>query len=97
VFPVTSRSPSTVVPVPELPQVKSTVTAVRSALVSMSSAEAVAPVTVTAVKSLLLSIVIAPETSAEIVIVVRLLFVPRLTDAAIPAIVQFQDLLMYLN
>ena len=35
----------------------------------------------------MLSIVIPPDTSAEIVIVVRLLFVPRLTEAAIPAIV----------
>ena len=83
---VTSRSPSTVVPVPELPQVKSTVKAVRSALVSTSSADAVAPVTVTVVKSLLLSIVIPPDTSAEIVTAVRLLFAPRLTEEAIPAI-----------
>ena len=35
----------------------------------------------------MLSIVIPPDTSAEIVTVVRLLFAPRLTDAAIPAIV----------
>ena len=36
VFPVTSRSPSTTVKIPELPQVKSTVKAARSALVSTS-------------------------------------------------------------
>ena len=83
---VTSRSPSTVVPVPELPQVKSTVTAARSALVSISSADAVAPVTVRVVKSLLLSTWIAPDTSAEIVADIRLLFVERVTEDAIPAI-----------
>jgi hypothetical protein len=85
---VTSRSPSitAAAAVPAL-QVRSTVSAAISPLVSKSKAVAFAPVSVTVSKSPLLSTVIPPATSAEIVKVLRFALVPIFTEVASPAIV----------